>query len=53
MRDPKRPAPQTDKETRRDPNGSHEDPFEEEEKLLAGKHDVNMPALLTRDVKGG
>ncbi len=25
----------------------------EEEKVLAGRIDVNMPALLTRDVKGG
>jgi hypothetical protein len=25
----------------------------EEEKLLAGRPDVNFPALLTRDVKGG
>jgi hypothetical protein len=27
--------------------------FDDEEKLLDGHHDVNMPALLTRDVKGG
>ena len=27
--------------------------LEEEEKLLAGHHDVNYPALLTKDVKGG
>lgn len=31
----------------------HDDGLEEEEKLLAGRLDVNMPALLTRDVKGG
>lgn len=30
-----------------------EDPIPEEEKLLAGRIDVNMPALLTRDVLGG
>ena len=27
--------------------------MEEEEKILAGRDDVNMPALLTRDVHGG
>lgn len=27
--------------------------FDDEEKLLDGHHDVNMPAMLTRDVKGG
>ena len=27
--------------------------WEEEEKVLAGRADANMPALLTRDVKGG
>jgi hypothetical protein len=27
--------------------------LEEEEKLLDGRQDVNYPALLTRDVKGG
>ena len=31
----------------------HDDGLEEEEKLLAGRLDVNMPAMLTRDVKGG
>ncbi len=30
-----------------------DDGYEEEEKLLAGNQDVNMPALLTRDVQGG
>jgi hypothetical protein len=28
-------------------------PMDEEEKLLAGRSDVNMPALLTKDVPGG
>jgi hypothetical protein len=28
-------------------------PMEDEEKVLAGKPDVNMPALLTKDVLGG
>ena len=31
----------------------HDDPMEEEEKILAGRHDVNYPALLTKDVPGG
>ena len=30
-----------------------EEPPSEEEKLLAGRVDVNLPALLTRDVLGG
>jgi DUF2934 family protein len=30
-----------------------EDPTQDEEKILAGRIDVNMPALLTRDVPGG
>jgi hypothetical protein len=28
-------------------------PMEDEEKVLAGKADANMPALLTKDVLGG
>jgi len=27
--------------------------MEDEEKILAGRHDVNYPALLTKDVPGG
>lgn len=27
--------------------------FEDEEKILAGRDDVNYPALLTKDVPGG
>jgi hypothetical protein len=30
-----------------------EESMDEEEKVLAGRTDVNMPALLTKDVKGG
>ena len=33
------------------PQNAHED--EDEEKILAGRHDVNYPALLTKDVPGG
>ncbi len=30
-----------------------EERMEDEEKILAGRHDVNYPALLTKDVPGG
>ena len=30
-----------------------EDRMEDEEKILAGRHDVNYPAHLTKDVSGG
>lgn len=30
-----------------------DDNLEDEEKILAGRHDVNYPALLTKDVPGG
>ena len=30
-----------------------EEALEEEEKVLAGRADANMPALLTKDVLGG
>lgn len=30
-----------------------DEPMGEEEKVLAGKLDANMPALLTKDVLGG
>lgn len=33
--------------------GSDEDRMEDEEKILAGRLDVNYPALLTKDVPGG
>ena len=35
------------------PRGSPGRPMDEEEKVLAGRADANMPALLTRDVPGG
>jgi hypothetical protein len=31
----------------------HDDHLEDQEKILAGQHDVNYPAVLTRDVPGG
>ncbi|MGA3399528.1 MAG: DUF2934 domain-containing protein [Acetobacteraceae bacterium] len=42
LRERSRPEPAADDE-----------PMLDEEKVLAGRSDVNMPALLTRDVKGG
>jgi hypothetical protein len=30
-----------------------DDRMEDEEKIMAGRHDVNYPALLTKDVPGG
>ena len=40
-----------------DPNynerGRDDDFMEDEEKILAGRPDANMPALLTKDVRGG
>ena len=30
-----------------------DEPLEDEEKVLAGHPDANMPALLTKDVRGG
>ena len=30
-----------------------EEIMDDEEKILSGRDDVNMPALLTKDVKGG
>jgi len=31
----------------------HVEPIEDEEKILAGPIDVNMPELLTKNVQGG
>ena len=33
--------------------GPRDDAMDEEEKVLAGEPDANMPALLTHDVPGG
>ena len=33
--------------------GRDEEPMGDEEKILAGRPDVNFPALLTKDVHGG
>jgi len=56
MRDPAKhrgPSVHDRRSAEQDHQAAHEDALDEEEKLLAGRHDVNMPALLTRDVKGG
>jgi hypothetical protein len=34
-------------------NQEHDNEFREEEKVLAGRRDANIPALLTKDVRGG
>jgi Protein of unknown function (DUF2934) len=31
----------------------HDDPIDDEEKVLAGRPDANIPAMLTKDVQGG
>jgi len=31
----------------------HDDHLEDHEKILAGRHDVNYPAFVTKDVPGG
>jgi hypothetical protein len=33
--------------------GRDDEPMEDEEKILAGRPDANIPALLTKDVHGG
>lgn len=47
------PAGGGDPKNRAGETGRCDEPMEDEEKLLAGRHDVNMPALLTKDVPGG
>jgi hypothetical protein len=34
-------------------HGHDDEPMEDEEKILAGRPDANIPALLTKDVHGG
>ena len=40
-------------ETFADQRRVDDEPLEDEEKILAGRPDANMPALLTKDVPGG
>jgi hypothetical protein len=35
------------------PAQENDEPMEDEEKIMAGRNDVNYPALLTKDVPGG
>jgi hypothetical protein len=48
--DKQQPAPET---PRAAPKPEQAAQMEDEEKILAGLADVNMPALLTKDVQGG
>jgi len=41
------------RDARRVRRGSDHDATPDEERILSGRLDVNMPALLTRDVPGG
>jgi hypothetical protein len=34
-------------------HGRDDEPMEDEEKIMAGRPDANIPALLTKDVHGG
>lgn len=55
MPDPAPHAQQSDhdKISATKPPAQHDPLMDEEEKILAGRSDVNLPALLTRDVPGG
>ena len=35
------------------PHGLENEHLDDQEKILAGRYDVNYPALLTKDVAGG
>ena len=50
-RDTVQPVPDAPPSAGKQP--SREDFLNEEEKILAGRTDVNMPAVLTKDVPGG
>jgi len=50
MADPDRYEEPSVPETAKSTQAEH---MEEEEKILAGRDDVNLPALLTKDVQGG
>ena len=53
------PEPSGDKEQPKSKTKSaaersrREEAMDEEEKILAGRPDVNLPSLLTKDVQGG
>jgi hypothetical protein len=46
----KLPGPETERSVAKQEAA---EPMEDEEKILAGRIDVNIPALLTKDVQGG
>jgi hypothetical protein len=48
--DKKLPGPEKERSTAK---AEAAEPMEDEEKILAGRIDVNIPALLTKDVQGG
>jgi hypothetical protein len=50
-RDEKQSARETARSVRK--RGPRDEPMDEEEKVLAGRADANMPALLTKEVPGG
>ncbi len=50
---PKNDDPVAAKAETAQPPAEQEERLEDEEKILAGRHDVNYPALLTKDVPGG
>jgi len=45
--------PEREADAAKDARNRPDEPMEEEEKILERRPDVNMPALLTRDVPGG
>ena len=45
--------PANPKTAQADAEPARRDELDDEEKILAGRPDVNMPALLTKDVQGG
>jgi hypothetical protein len=51
--EPTEEQPVSETTTARESRDRREEPMEDEEKVLAGRPDANIPALLTRDVLGG
>lgn len=45
--------PESDPEALQEEGQPNDEDMEDEEKVLAGRPDVNLPALLTKDVPGG
>jgi hypothetical protein len=53
MTDPARDKAKAVSDAAKSAQNHDDDRMEDEEKILAGRHDVNYPALLTKDVPGG